>query len=190
MLGIYLSALKRMPLTTKALTSGVLFAIGDGVNQSILQRDASKSRKYDFKGALIFTAYGALYYAPTNHLWFAWMENNFTCGTKWSSKPMLQALARVALHSTLFAPFSIVSVFIWSGYFSGQSTSRIIDIVSPSNMLPVWLVGRIFWVPTMLGIYRFVPLHLRVPTAAAASVFWSTYLSFMKTTMWEEKSDQ
>jgi len=35
----------------------------------------------------------------------------------------------------------------------------------------------VFWVPTMLAIYRYVPLHGRVVVTSAANVGWSSYLS-------------
>jgi hypothetical protein len=183
MLKAYLSALQRAPVRVKIATAGVLFAVGDTANQTINYKN--NGVKYDYKGALIFTAFGALFYAPTNHLWFAWMERNVACGATWNKQPMLQAFARVTLHSIVYAPFSIVSLFTWNGLFSGHSSSQIMDVVSPSKMFPIWLTGSVFWVPTMLGIYRFVPLQARVLAASVANVFWTTYLSFKKTVLSE-----
>ena len=172
----YLTALKRSPLLTISVTGGVLFAIGDTVNQSY-----HHEKKYDAKGAAIFTGFGALLYSPTNHYWFGWMEKNIAGGVNWSRKPMAQALARVVFHSCSYAPFSIVSLFLWTGFFSGQSMDSILEIIAPDAMAQIWLIGSIFWIPTMAGIYRFVPLHLRVLATSLANVFWTTYLSFKKT---------
>ncbi|CAM9353030.1 unnamed protein product [Ectocarpus fasciculatus] len=172
----YLSALRSRPLLTKSVTGGVLFAIGDSANQCY-----HHEKKYDVKGAAIFTGFGTLLYAPTNHFWFGWMETNIACGLSWSKKPLTQALARVVFHSCTYAPFSIISLFLWSGYLSGQPMDSIVELIAPSAMTHIWLTGSVFWIPTMLGIYRFVPLHLRVLATSLANVFWTTYLSFKKT---------
>ena len=182
-LNAYLRALKRQPLVTKSVTGGVLFAVGDTVNQSLLPHKA-----YDIKGALSFIGFGALLYSPTNHFWFAWMEKNFATGLKWTRRPMMQAFARVIFHSVVYAPFSIISLFIWSGVFSGQSMDGIVDMINPSAMSQIWLTGSVFWIPTMLCIYRFVPLNLRVLGTSMANVFWTTYLSYKKTVSLDERS--
>ena len=51
------------------------------------------------------------------------------------------------------------------------------DSTRPDSILPIWLAGGTFWIPTMLCVYRFVPLHARVVVTSAANVVWSTYLS-------------
>lgn len=45
------------------------------------------------------------------------------------------------------------------------------------DFLKVWAAGSVFWVPAMLAIYRYVPLHGRVVVTSAANVGWSSYLS-------------
>lgn len=175
-LNAYLKMLQRAPLLTKSVTGGALFAIGDTVNQCLHPLNA-----YDIKGAVSFAAFGALWYAPTNHFWFAWMERNIASGASWSHKPMMQAFTRVILHSAVYAPFSIVSLFVWSGTFSGQEISGILDMIAPQAMSQIWLAGSFFWIPIMLGIYRFVPYQMRVLATSLANVFWTGYLSYKKT---------
>lgn len=178
----YLRLLGRQPLLTKSFTGGILFAIGDSINQSM-----SPGKSYDVKGAMSFTAFGALLYSPSNHYWFAWMENNVATGLKWSQKQLSQAFSRVLIHSVVFAPFSIVSLFVWSGFLSGESLEGIVDIIKPAAMFQIWFTGSVFWIPTMLTIYRYIPLQLRVLATSTANVFWTAYLSHKKTISLQER---
>lgn len=66
------------------------------------------------------------------------------------------------------------------GVAQGSSSHVLQATISPHNIFPIWCTGGIFWIPTMLSIYRFVPLHLRVLATSSANVFWTTYLSYKK----------
>ncbi len=98
------------------------------------------------------------------------MENNVAVG--WA-QPLRQAFVRVCVHSIVYAPFSIASVFVWTAAANGHGLS------APrfSQVVPVWAAGSAFWVPTMLCVYRFVPLHARVVVTSVCNVGWSSYLS-------------
>ena len=196
MLGAYSKALQTMPLVTKGGTAALLFGIGDTLAQQTSGRGAdgaAASAGHDSQRALAFVTFGGLFYAPTQHFWFAWMERNVAAGAGWAREPMKQATARVCLHSSVYAPFSIASLFIWMDLFSSSPAApppaqetlagraqRALSNARPEVIFPIWLAGGTFWIPTMLGIYRFVPLHGRVVVTSAANVAWSTYLSFKR----------
>ena len=195
MLQGYLNVLKKRPLATKCITAGVLFASGDIIAQTLLVPaphsdspnaspvpvNVSKTKNtFDWQGLLSFSAFGCLFYAPSNHSWFAWMERSIATTKYYQTRPMLQALLRVSLHSVIYAPFSIICLFVWMGVTQGNSTSAIQASIAPHKIFPIWWTGGIFWIPTMLSIYRFVPLHLRVLATSTANVFWTTYLSYKK----------
>ena len=181
MLQTYLQILNKRPLLTKSITSGILFACGDIIAQSFLipsPNDNKLSQSLDWYGLVSFSSFGLILYAPSNHYWFAWMEKTVAVGKYYQTRPMVQALARVTLHSIAYAPFSIISLFLWMGIAQGNSSSALKESISPQKVFPIWWAGAVFWIPTMLSIYRFVPLNLRVLATSTANVFWTTYLSF------------
>ena len=98
---------------------------------------------------------------------------------------MQQAAVRVILHSVAYAPFSIVTLFLWMGMaesnLDGMALARAIERAAPDRIFPVWLAGSGFWIPTMLGIYRYVPLNSRTVVTSACNVLWSIYLSMKAT---------
>jgi protein Mpv17 len=180
MLHAYLRILQSRPLVTKSLTAGALFASGDIIAQTLLVPPSTLNKPFDWSGLASFSAFGCLLYAPSNHYWFSWMERSIATATYYQTRPMLQALARVTLHSVVYAPFSIICLFLWMGVAQGSSVLALQASVAPQKVFPIWWTGGIFWIPTMLSIYRFVPLHLRVLATSTANVFWTTYLAHKK----------
>ena len=183
-LATYLGTLQRRPLSTKAASAALIFCIGDATAQRITSDSAVVTAGgdappwFDGRRALSFASFAAVVYAPTQHFWFGWMERHVAVG--WSAAPMRQAAARVALHSAVYAPFSIVALFAWMGLASKRYTNLgecLSEVAAPSRLGPVWLAGGAFWIPTMLGVYRFVPLHGRVVVTSACNVLWGSYLS-------------
>lgn len=169
---------------TKCLTAGALFASGDILAQKFLEAPSANNKRsiqFDWSRLLSFSAFGCVVFAPSNHYWFAWMERSVATSSHYQARPMLQALLRVTLHSAIYAPCSIIFLFLWMGVTQGNRTFLSLqDSIAPQKVLPVWRAGAVFWIPTMLAIYRFVPLHVRVLATSAGNVFWTTYLSHKK----------
>ncbi|CAE7248343.1 SYM1 [Symbiodinium natans] len=168
MLAAYSSLLQRWPLTTKGFSAGMLFSLGDVMAQRL-----ETGKAEDLQRLVSFGSYGASWYAISQHYWFAWMESHVAT----SRPPAQAAVARVCAHSAVFAPFSIVSLFGWMAITTGRSFEELQDSCHPEAVFRVWAAGTIFWIPTMLGVYRFVPLHGRVIVTSGANVLWSCYLS-------------
>eukprot|EP00434_Breviolum_minutum_P035211 symbB.v1.2.031161.t1/scaffold3586.1/size53639/3 len=145
------------------VSAGVLFSLGDFLAQSLEVGGVP-----DLQRLMAFGSYGASWYAISQHYWFLWMERHVA--TTWS--PPRAAVARVAAHSAVFAPFSIVSLFGWMAVTTGRSWEELQQICHPEAVFRVWAAGTVFWVPTMLGVYRFVPLHARVVVTSGANVLW------------------
>ena len=169
----YNEALKAMPLLTKGTTAGVLFGFGDTIAQT-----AEKRETHDMRRKASFIAFGATFFAPTQHYWFQWMEMSVARGAAWDARGLVaQSMARVTVHSLVYAPFSIASLFVWMDIFNGSGT---LEEVTPAAIFPIWLAGGTFWIPTMFAIYRYVPLQARVVVTSIANVAWSTYLSIKR----------
>lgn len=121
MLAAYSALLQRRPLITKGCSAGLLFSLGDFLAQRL------ETAELDSQRLMAFGSYGASWYAISQHYWFAWMERHVACG--WS--PSGAAVARVAAHSAVFAPFSIVSLFGWMAITTGRSWQELQDICHP-----------------------------------------------------------
>eukprot|EP00290_Baffinella_frigidus_P009239 CAMPEP_0180121784 /NCGR_PEP_ID=MMETSP0986-20121125/3229_1 /TAXON_ID=697907 /ORGANISM="non described non described, Strain CCMP2293" /LENGTH=168 /DNA_ID=CAMNT_0022060933 /DNA_START=389 /DNA_END=893 /DNA_ORIENTATION=- len=115
----YAAAMKHSPLLTKAASASVLFGLGDVFAQQQL-----RPAPFDARRAGSFAAFAALVYAPVQHMWFGWMEAHVAAGRTWAARPMLQAAARVAAHSVVFAPCSIAALFAWTAVESHAAAAH------------------------------------------------------------------
>ena len=115
-------------------------------------------------------------FAPTQFYWFQIMEKYVAVNVK---NAMAQTMSRVVVHTLVYAPFSIATVFMWTSWLQRrESTDQILASASPSKIVPVWAAGGVFWIPAMAFIYGVVPLSLRVFANATGNVLWTAYLSF------------
>jgi len=164
----YAVALKHSPMLTKAASAGVLFGLGDVLAQQ------QQLKPFDARRAASLASFAALVYAPAQHAWFGWMEANVATGRAFAARPLLQAAARVVTHSVVFAPCSIAALFAWTAVDRGEG---LVAACAPEKIFFPWAAGSVFWVPTMLGVFRFVPVASRVVVTSACNVGWSAYLS-------------
>ena len=172
----YSRILGKWPLATKSISSGILFGLGDGCAQYIQRVD---DKEIDIRRLLAFSSYGLCVHAPTQHLWFAWLEKNVAAGASWSAKPMQQALCRVFAQTIFYAPASIAGVFGWMGLFaSNRSAQEVLPLIAPPVVFPVWATGTVFWVPYMVFIFRYISLQSRVVATSIGNILWSTFLSY------------
>jgi protein Mpv17 len=74
MLRLYNSLLEKHPMTTKCLTSGFLFSLGDIFTQMctflVYLGMEDKAKPFDYNRNINFFAVGSLYIAPNLHLWY------------------------------------------------------------------------------------------------------------------------
>eukprot|EP00960_Hanusia_phi_P019824 585018-Hanusia_phi.AAC.1 len=134
--GAYLRSLSSRPLLTKSLSSGVLFGVGDVLAQSI------SHDKVDGGRACWLTVFGCAVYGPSNHAWFALQERYVNVG---GSRKLLQACARVGVHSVVYAPLSVAAFVGWVAFKEDirGAWGRVEE-----NTFKLWLAGTSFWVPT------------------------------------------
>ena len=62
----YLYFLDTKPIITKSCTASLLFLVGDGIAQKLIQ----KKEKYDFKRSIIYGTFGLAVFGPINHRHF------------------------------------------------------------------------------------------------------------------------
>ena len=76
LLNAYVRVSISRPLTTKAVTCAVGFALGDGVAQLLSGkgRIQKRLRQIDLYRTLRLSAYGAFVAAPQLHLFLTWMD--------------------------------------------------------------------------------------------------------------------
>lgn len=97
LLHMYENALAQNPVTTKAITSGVLASVGDAIAQVSAYKgknDDLEPFSYDFSRAICFLAFGAAYTGVFQHFWFDYLGNHIC---QWGESLRLWGPLRAAI---------------------------------------------------------------------------------------------
>ena len=93
LLQAYQHLLQLHPLTTKAVTSGILAGAGDAIAQR------SSAEPYDKKRGLAFVSFGALYTGLFQHYWFQYLNDHvLTWGSQAGLWPATASLGSIPVH--------------------------------------------------------------------------------------------
>eukprot|EP01137_Pigoraptor_chileana_P030047 Opistho-2@16118 len=169
----YNAALEKRPIPTKAVTSGVLFALGDVIAQKLSTEDS----EFDFKRLARASAYGFAILGPLSHYHFNLLH--WIVVTRLGIRGAAMPFAKVALEQFgYWSPF-ILSVYITSmGLMEGlsvtEATRRLRERFWPT-MKANWVV----WPAVGIINFRFVPVAHQLNFVLIVSLGWAAYLSAM-----------
>lgn len=101
MMHVYENALIDNPITTKAITSGVLAAVGDLIAQvtahqttATIENGEKPSFDYDLARGFCFLAFGAAYTGVFQHYWFTFLSSHIT---QWGESLQLWGPSHVSI---------------------------------------------------------------------------------------------
>lgn len=103
LLGLYNKALQAKPLLVTSLSTGVCYAAGDCIAQTI-EKNQGKRNEYDLKRLGVFTIFGTIAGGPIYYAWFSKIHNMeifIERIVKWNEKRTLANHFRTELHKHL-----------------------------------------------------------------------------------------
>lgn len=156
---------------TAALSSSVLFGMGDCIAQQGIQRKGLKNHDLAATGRMAL--YGGCVFGPVATFWFRALERFIVV----KRSRTFQMLARVTADQAVFAPVHL-AVFLTS--------MSLLEGVNPQIKLQesYWPGLKANWsVWPIVQIFNFsiVPLDLRVLVVNVISLGWNSYLSYLNT---------
>ncbi|KAM4577262.1 peroxisomal membrane protein 2-like [Odontesthes bonariensis] len=173
----YLILLKKYPILTKSVTSGILSALGNLLSQILEARKKAKSgagvNEIDVAGATRYAVYGFFITGPVSHFFYQLME-------AWiPTTDSLCVVKRLLLDRFIFAPgFLLIFYFVMNileakGWEDFEKKMRI----SYWTALKMnWKV----WTPFQFININFVPVQFRVLFANMIALFWYAYLASVR----------
>ncbi|PNH06252.1 PXMP2/4 family protein 2 [Tetrabaena socialis] len=161
----YMACLESSPLLTKAVTCGLLNALGDIFCQLFIDGGA-----LDWKRTATFTFMGVALVGPTLHYWYALL--NRLVPARGAAGATLQLL----LDQGGFAPV-FLATFI-SVLFLIEGKGSMIRAKLEQDLVETIKVNWILWIPAQFFNFRFVPPNLQVLTANVVALAWNTYMSY------------
>ncbi|KAM8961172.1 peroxisomal membrane protein 2 [Pelodytes ibericus] len=171
----YLRLLRERPVLTKALTSGILSALGNLLSQSIeRQRRSQKSpKKVDLLGPLRFATYGFLFTGPLSHYFYMFLEQLIP-----SSSP-LAGLRRLLLDRLIVAPVFLLLFFFVMNVLEGKDLATLNKKLKDGYWSALKMNWKV-WTPFQFINVNYVPVQFRVLFANLVAFFWYAYLSSVR----------
>ncbi|AGO13267.1 AaceriAFR120Cp [[Ashbya] aceris (nom. inval.)] len=172
----YKASLQTHPKRTNALTTGLLFGLGDIVAQTQFPEPGAS---YDPMRTLRPFLYGAMLFSLVGDKWYRFLSTLRVGGLPqghWGN-----VLARVACDQLVFAPIGVPLYFTAMALMEGGTLEDVRIRLSEkwwSTLLANWLV----WPAFQLCNFSLVPVQHRLLTVNVLAIFWNTYLSYSNST--------
>ncbi|KAI1497066.1 hypothetical protein F5X99DRAFT_398217 [Biscogniauxia marginata] len=168
MLRWYQRKLASRPLLTQAVTTAVLFAVGDITAQQAVEKKGLEKHELARTGRMFL--YGGAVFGPAATTWFGILQRHVVLRNK-----NAEMLARVAADQLLFAP-TFIGVFLSSMAVMEGSSPR--DKLAKSYV-PALQTNYLIWPFVQMANFKLVPLEHRVLVVNVVSIGWNCYLSMV-----------
>lgn len=196
----YDECLRKQPLLTKCVTSGILFGVGDRLAQHLEGRSAAaiesqtedqdqqlvdkfvdyeKEHKDESDAALQsakrtarMMLWGGLGFAPIAHAWYNFIEKLAPGSTA------MAVAKKIAMDQVFFAPSISTTFYMVTQSLEGKSLTDAFQ-VAKEKVPPTLRVNYMVWPLVHLFTFNFVPLQYRILYINFVSIGWSTFLSQM-----------
>ncbi|CAJ2500058.1 Uu.00g029110.m01.CDS01 [Anthostomella pinea] len=168
MLRWYSRKLASRPLLTQAVTTAVLFGVGDVTAQQIVEKKGLDKHEFSRTGRMFL--YGGAVFGPAATKWYGILQKRIVLRNK-----NAEMMARVAADQLLFAPV-FIGVFL--------SSMAVMEGSSPKDKLrksyaPALQTNYLVWPFVQMVNFKFVPLDHRVLVVNLVSIGWNCYLSMV-----------
>uniref|UniRef100_A0AAV1TCC5 Uncharacterized protein n=1 Tax=Peronospora matthiolae TaxID=2874970 RepID=A0AAV1TCC5_9STRA len=173
--------LQHSPLITKAITSAVLFGVGDRLAQRIEPSEPSNSDNSDAEKTIDrlglhrtarMMVWGGLFFAPFNHAWYNFLEKAVRGNT------VLSIGKKIAADQLVATPPLMLAFFTYAGFAEGRSVHDTMQKTA-AKLQPTLVANYAVWPLVHVGTFGFVPLHYRVLFINVVNIGWSAFLSRM-----------
>ncbi|KAK3354734.1 hypothetical protein B0H65DRAFT_504758 [Neurospora tetraspora] len=169
MLNWYKAKLAARPLLTQAVTTSILFGIGDITAQQLVDRRGLSNHDLTRTGRMVL--YGGAVFGPAATTWFRFLQKRVVV----PGSPNKTILARVACDQGLFAP-TFIGIFLGSmAVMEGTPVKEKLEKNYWEALSTNWMV----WPFVQLVNFKVVPLDHRVLFVNVISIGWNCYLSWL-----------
>ncbi|KAG9339578.1 hypothetical protein JZ751_023469 [Albula glossodonta] len=173
----YLLLLKKYPILTKSVTSGILSALGNLLSQALERRkkskDGSSKKDIDFMGPGRFAIYGLCVTGPLSHYFYQLIELLLPTTVPYCM------LKRLLLDRLIFAPAFLLLFFFIMNILEGRTFSAFQGKVR-AGYWPALKMNWKVWTPFQFININYVPVQFRVLFANLVALFWYAYLASVR----------
>ncbi|XP_068167591.1 peroxisomal membrane protein 2 [Antennarius striatus] len=173
----YLVLLKRYPILTKSVTSGLLSALGNLLSQILEARKKARRgapvKEIDTAGAGRYAIYGLFVTGPVSHFFYQLME-------VWvpSTDPFC-IIKRLLLDRLVFAPAFLLLFYFVMNILEAKGWQDFEKKMKGSYWTALKMNWKV-WTPFQFININFVPVQFRVLFANMVALFWYAYLASVR----------
>ncbi|KAM9823135.1 peroxisomal membrane protein 2 [Syngnathus typhle] len=173
----YLFLLKKYPILTKSVTSGILSALGNLLSQILEARKKSKSnasgKEIDAAGAARFAIYGLFITGPVSHYFYQLMEMWMPTTDQYC------VIKRLLLDRLVFAPGFLMIFYLVMNILEAKGADDFKKKIRESYWTALKMNWKV-WTPFQFININFVPVEFRVLFANMIALFWYAYLATVR----------
>jgi len=167
----YSAVLEDAPVSTKAITSATVYAIGDIVSQRTEGKEMGELDRLRIVRSLLA---GLIGHGPLSHIWYDVSENLFDQVLHWTE--WWSFLPKVALDQLTWGPFWNNCYILLLGIMKFDSLEKIWSEMK-STTVPLILSGLKLWVPVHCITYGLIPVENRLLWVDLMEIIWVTILA-------------
>ncbi|XP_048412223.1 peroxisomal membrane protein 2 isoform X1 [Stegostoma tigrinum] len=170
----YLFLLKKYPVLTKSITSGVLSGLGNVLSQIMEQRGKDPNVKnLTFDGPVRFGVFGLVFTGPLSHYFYHYLDKLIPSNVPYSQ------IKRLLLDRLMFAPLFLALFFVVISLLEGRNLKSLKDKMKTGYWTALKMNWKVWTVFQFINI-NYVPAQFRVLFANLVALFWYAYLASIK----------
>ncbi|XP_019718424.1 peroxisomal membrane protein 2 [Hippocampus comes] len=173
----YLFLLKKYPILTKSVTSGILSALGNLLSQILEARKKAQSnasaKEIDTAGAARFAIYGLFITGPVSHYFYQLMEMWMPTTDRYC------VIKRLLLDRLVFAPGFLMIFYFVMNILEAKGSDDFLKKIRGSYWTALKMNWKV-WTPFQFININFVPVEFRVLFANMIALFWYAYLATVR----------
>eukprot|EP00002_Diphylleia_rotans_P004326 TRINITY_DN13151_c0_g1_i1.p1 TRINITY_DN13151_c0_g1~~TRINITY_DN13151_c0_g1_i1.p1 ORF type:complete len:196 (-),score=18.89 TRINITY_DN13151_c0_g1_i1:472-1059(-) len=168
----YAERLRTRPYTTQMATGGVLWAVGDGLSQTL-----ASDEPFDWRRLCRMGIYGTVVAGPLYCWWYDLLDRK-TIGYKPSGWSKYLG-AKIFADQCIFEPPHLVIFFTSTGLLEGQGFEKIKDQIK-EDFAETYFCDCLLWPFAQALNFRFVPVVYQALVVNIICVGWNAFLSHVK----------
>lgn len=171
LLHLYQRQLHLHPLSSRAISAGIIFSLADAIAQ-FLNRPIRKPflATFSLKRTMRYSCYGWLLMGPLLYVWYDAMHRYGP------SDDFRGALLKACFEAITLEPFC-VTLYVLYDAVACRRTYRFLKHSVQTRLIPLWISNSIFWFPANFANYYVGTPDMRVIFSNLCSLFWNIYFS-------------
>lgn len=179
----YNSLLKKYPITTNCISTGILMGLGDILAQYLFPTNQSnKSSTFDYQRTFRAFIFGSCIFGPIGHTWYKFLGTKIQWKSNNRSYTKLKTtLFRVLIDQTIFVPFICYPIYYGSmTLFEGkQPIWQNLKLKFEEKWWDTVRTNWMVWPFVQFANFYLLPPHLRLLMINFVSIGWNTFLSYI-----------